>query len=168
MSETVPLKIGRKPLKERERGTDEGVPFPIAPPIVIPDGASGIHNVFCQTEGCGFYTVSPYTVDQWESIGREDKVYCPLCEARMANDLIKMPMRVTDKVPVASMEGTPLSLLGKERHERWDFGGGAGYYNRKVINQGERDAKAWEKMSAWASGGSATDIKPSTMGEENE
>lgn len=168
MAEPVKITIGRKPLKERERGSVEtdGIPFPKADPITLPDEAKGIHNVFCSADKCGFYTVSPYTVDQWESIGRTDKVFCPLCGNRMSNELIAMPMRVTDKVPVAPMIGDPTGLLGKGRHERWDFGGGAGYYNRIVVNKGERDEKAWEKMQAWAKGGSATDVEPARISEE--
>lgn len=166
MAETVKLTIGRKPLKERARGTDQGIPFPIADPITLPDEARGIHNVFCPAEGCGFYTVSPYTVDQWEQLGRLDKVACPLCQSRMSNEIISMPMRVTDKIPVAGMVGDPQGLLGKGRHERWDFGGGAGYYNRIIINKGERDTKAWEKMQAWAKGGSAADVKSAAITEE--
>lgn len=163
MSEPVKLTIKRTPLKDRDRATDQGIPFPTAPPITVPDGASGIHNVFCPNEGCGFYTVSPYTVDQWEQLGRMDKVACPICQSRMSNEIIAMPMRVTDKVPVATMVGDPAGLLGKGRHERWDFGGGAGYYNRVIINKRERDNKAWEKMEAWAKGGSAADVVESAQ-----
>jgi hypothetical protein len=143
------------PLADRKRGDAEGVPFPIAEPITVPEGAKGIHNLFCpQLEECGFYTVSPYTVDEWDQLGREDKTLCPLCNTRMESELIKMPMRVTDKIPIAAMDNDPTGLLGKGRHARWDYSGGAGYYNRKVINKGERDQKAWQKMEQWAKGGS--------------
>jgi len=154
-----------RPLEERDRAPEDGVPFPLADNIVVPEGAKGIHNVFClDLEGCGFYTVSPYTVEQWKELDRPDKYSCPLCAGEMDNEIIKMPMRVTDRVPVASMDGDPMGLLGKGRHERWDFSGGAGYYNRKVINKGERDAEAWKKMEKWAQGGSAAEEMASERG----
>lgn len=167
----VPVTIGRKPLAQRPKiiETPDGHAFPGAEPITVPDGASGIHNLFCPNIiNCGFYTVSPYTTAQWEEIGRMDKVACPLCHSRMSDEIIKMPMRVTDKIPVATMVGEAAGLLGKGRHERWDFGGGAGYYNRKIINKGERDAKAWEKMDAWAKGGSATDVNTGALEKETD
>lgn len=144
------------PLSERPRGDAEGVPFPIADNITVPEGAKGIHNLYCPDfDECGFYTVSPYTAEQWEELGRKDKYLCPLCETHMESEVIQMPMRVTDRVPVAPMDEDPAGLLGKGRHERWDFSGGAGYYNRKIINKGERDEKAWQKMEKWAKGGSS-------------
>lgn len=145
------------PLSERPRGDKEGIPFPIADNITVPEGAKGIHNLYCPDfDECGFYTVSPYTADEWKTLGREDKYLCPLCKSEMQSEIIQMPMRVTDRVPVANMDEAPVGLLGKGRHERWDYSGGAGYYNRKVINKGVRDEKAWEKMESWAKKGGSS------------
>lgn len=152
------IKVKRPPpLGERERSVEDGVPFPQAAPITVPEGAKGIHNLYCLTTDCGFYTVSPYTAAEWRELGRDDKFLCPVCESDLQDEKIKMPMRVTDRIPVIDMTTDVEGLLGKGRHARWDYEGGAGYYNRMVINKGARDERAWKKMEQWAAGGSTAD-----------